>query len=518
MPPAPLGISSQSRNKLRAFTFTATTAAPAVAEDDKENAGKATDTTIPKPTPSPRKERRDPRAASLCPQTPAPKIPLADLIGNTEEAFNSAPPVATPTDHVFWQHGPRSSDPSSLFSTQRGKKRARSSSPAPSQPVSMKKTRCDAEGGGTTLRTPQHDPTVDLWARYASVNFAKDGKDDVAPDRLGHLPPSSPTTPGAKQSNEGSFRRTLSCGVEWPTSHVKRRRIDVHERHDKTRDILAASKNDILGNNLPKTSRVGLLVDRIQESLTRTLPAEPAAPSSSSPLPERETTTEKATSPVSFKTVIPDGQQASRHSQHQATPARRQGGSQAKQCRLSSSPSEFADDELDLEAFETVERALSQHPRTASELPQEVESLSNRHVGNESQVVPPLPLDAPSNVDYNSACPSISDVADGPIARFVDEFGEDDDATFAAEMQDLVTKFESQGAGASANSSGSHLQISSSRKPDPAHAASIAAYDNVHDEFDDDDDADIWKDVASKSLMGQANAGVGSGSRSQVCR
>src|ERR1700743_791330 len=137
MPSAPLAVSSQSSQNIKQFKFAETSAKT---EADKENINSNLPLLDSRGNHSGRirhsSQTAESKKQSIFPHTPASKIPLAALISNTEDAFNGAHFDTTPEDHVSWQHGPRSSDPaSSERSTQRGKKRARSSSPASSSQI-----------------------------------------------------------------------------------------------------------------------------------------------------------------------------------------------------------------------------------------------------------------------------------------------------------------------------------------------------------------------------------------------
>jgi hypothetical protein len=87
-------------------------------------------------------------------------------------------------------------------------------------------------------------------------------------------PRSAPRTPGG---SVGGLRRWASCGLEFPSSRVKRRRVngifrDNNNNNTDPGDLSAAKP----------LSRVGMLVEKVQESL-----AHKDLPSSSSPLPDK---------------------------------------------------------------------------------------------------------------------------------------------------------------------------------------------------------------------------------------
>ena len=223
-----------------------------------------------------------------CPQTPAHRIPLADLISNTEDAFSRVPgKTMTPDDHVYWDHG--SSDSKGVSPIPRRKKRPRSSSPA-SSPLNpdAKNPLQPSEAPRKIIKTPQHDVAADLWTKYVGKNNGTVG-DNVPKIHFSQLVSSSPQTPvpiGRIGRDTSGLRRTNSCFVDWPTSHSKRRKLDNESQVRRIRDGFARSKSSILEPGKSKSSKIGMLVEKIQESLLKRS-REDHGPSSSSPLPER---------------------------------------------------------------------------------------------------------------------------------------------------------------------------------------------------------------------------------------
>ena len=136
-------VSSSSRNKLNSFRYVQLSenegpknASPskAVSEPlvfpDQENQNTSgqneTADSLPDPPPEiqPSTQTKESKPTKECPKTPANRIPLADLISNTEDAFRLAPGKdQTPDEYVTWQHAPQSSAPSNASPTARGKKR-----------------------------------------------------------------------------------------------------------------------------------------------------------------------------------------------------------------------------------------------------------------------------------------------------------------------------------------------------------------------------------------------------------
>ena len=310
MTAAPLALSSTSRSKLSPFPYAQGDIQPTANrtttgtfhgnhDAEKENRGVRSDIVADKSLSQTSNEgaftrvkQTGPEPESDCPQTPACRIPLADLISNTEDAFNRAPgKVITPDDHVFWQHVPHSTDPDDECTTPagRGKKRHRSSSPS-SSPLNdnCKNGTFSSQTFHKLLKTPQHDIAADLWSRYVA-NHAKDLPEDAPKFLFSHLTSCSPQTPAPSNACRGSpgLRRSISCNVDWPTSSPKRRRIANEKQAKNVRDIFARSKSALLEPGKSKTSKISLLVEKIQETLLNAPRADVFGPSSSSPLPER---------------------------------------------------------------------------------------------------------------------------------------------------------------------------------------------------------------------------------------
>jgi DNA replication ATP-dependent helicase Dna2 len=490
MPSAPLAESSQPRGILKTSRYDS----KHTAIEDKENhIGHNDDGDVADEDVDEYESEDEEIVEPPFPHTPAVRIPLEDLIGNTEDAFNCEPPLATPRDHVTWQHGPASSDPSVSVrgtGTQMSRKRARSSSPSSSQVdrsahFEGQRDALDMNSVHKTLRTPNNDPTQELWNRYMSANISRNQNGEFVLPSFANLPPSSPQTPSTG-SKDSALRRTASCGVEWPTSKPKRRKIDTVDSHSRTKNIFAASRKEILAQNMPKTSRVGLLIEKIQESLNKH-PRVDDEPSSSSPLPGRhsqmpptQASPTRSPSKLSKPVPVPNGPARNETSASPSRPGR-------------GSSSEFGDDDVDLDLFESVEKQfsqlpISQEPPNSKPLPKtgpatRTENLNVTSKANSLVRSPVKPTSAPRK--------SIDGSFD---TNFDDEF-DDEDETFAEELQVLADKVDSQN------------QINKISAVDGACPA-IANVENKGggDEFDDDDD-DVWAQLADDTIQGRPVVG-----------
>lgn len=227
------------------------------------------------------------------PSTPATRLPLADLIGNAEDAIRHAPvKEQSPEEQIGWI--PNSSN--SALTPGHRRKRAQSSSPLSSSQNEasthfFNKEAVDMQKLQNSLRTPHADPAADLWSRYAPGTCA--GADETP---LGlklsafaslindSSPHSLPRTPGGSVSG---LRRWASCGIEWPASKAKRRRVHAASREQQ--DDVFVDDQERTSTDLPsKISRVGMLVEQMQATLAQpSQQAKRGGPSSSSPLPEK---------------------------------------------------------------------------------------------------------------------------------------------------------------------------------------------------------------------------------------
>ncbi|KAL1958605.1 hypothetical protein VTO42DRAFT_4202 [Malbranchea cinnamomea] len=292
----PFVISTDTKSKLDAFRYAGPpeSAMPIAMADDADAAPNEPSGSIARATgdtivhTKPENLQTQPSGAKNCPQTPAHRIPLADLISNTEDALIRAPgKTLTPDDHVYWDHG--SSDPKGASPLPRRKKRARSSSPA-SSPLNpnSKHPPSNSDAQRKLMKTPQHDIAADLWTKYIGKSIGNSG-DHVPKIHFSQLV-SSPQTPapsGRNSRDSIGLRRTNSCHVDWPISNSKRRRFDNESQARRIRNGFARSKSSILEPGKSKASKISMLVEKIQESIVKRSKEDYDGPSSSSPLPER---------------------------------------------------------------------------------------------------------------------------------------------------------------------------------------------------------------------------------------
>lgn len=368
-------ISSKSRTKLDAFQYDDNTEqspskSPANSPSksnhaSKENQASWLDSVVDQEEPRPGKEQplsqtAETKQVKECPQTPVNRLPLADLIGNAEDAISQAPgQELTPEDHVIWQHVPTSSNSGSVSRSARGKKRRHSLTPS-SSPLadSSKYTNhepVDMQSAQTLLKTPQNDLATDLWNNYVGKGVLN-GNGDLPPPRLQNLLSSSPQTPASvkKGRDSSGLRRAISCNVDWPTSKAKRRRVD-GDGSRTGRNIFSRSKSNVVDSGNTKAKSLRSLVQRM-ESLHKA-PAAPADSPSSSLAPVRTNIQQRdrLISLAGDKTALGvSGRVDSEDMANALGPDSRE----LRETTPQGSSSEFEDDDLDMDLLEFADTTL----------------------------------------------------------------------------------------------------------------------------------------------------------------
>lgn len=393
---------------------------------DKENQTSWINKVVENKTPSksqPSTGKHDVMPVKYCPQTPANRIPLADLISNTEDAFKFAPGnEATPEDYVYWQHVPRSSDPNSGTPIARGKKRRNSSSPTSSPlQASNRKEAFDMQKSQSLLKTPQTDMVTDLWKNY--IGKTMDETNGEIPQRLANLLSSSPKTPGSAKSNrESNLRRAASCGIDWPTSNTKRRKISHLDDGRLNRDPLDRSKSDVPEPRIPHTSKLSILLDKIQENLkkNRTIRSDIATDSLiGSNINVSARNLEKERCHEGFNELDNDCACHGNNSQLRSMDGN----------RTAKSFSEFGDDDLDEDLLQLVE-----HPAPLNAPTEQYVSLAEPRISQE-------------RIENRPPFGYIAQTRDGKMGSQSnelenDEFDEDDD--FAKSIEEIMLRYDHQ--------------------------------------------------------------------------
>ncbi|KAI9761385.1 MAG: hypothetical protein M4579_001035 [Chaenotheca gracillima] len=460
---APLPISSQSRSKLKAFERAASPEQktskmeePGSAKRGKENEGleeqrqDSEHDTIKgqpvKPFQQPSSQPSKSGPIRDYPQTPATRIPLADLINNSEEPASRRKQDFTPEERVYWSHvrSPPSSDPNAPQNTpslaaKRRAKRARSSSP-----ISSPHDKLVGQGLQNQLNPAYYDPATELWNRYGThAGGPNDDSIDNVPMFANLLATSSPRTHlnDLISRSGATLRRSISCGTEWPTSNAKRRRIVGPEK--KQNDVFTSrAHRDVQESGTSRISRVSLLVEKIQESLLKSPQQNEAGDqSSSSPLPERSSYTK-----VASRQCTPEAPNEERQISPDVAESATLGPPETRAVPTDSS-SEYGDFDADVLDMMMIENMPESNVKGSKAY-----SPDSGLDGLQFDAKPPETLDQasqlsiaqPANSDDDCSRPSNIANLPQPIVDDFDEFDDGDDEGFAADLEDVFVKYETQ--------------------------------------------------------------------------
>ena len=246
-----------------------------IPNDDKENTKLEVEeavTTAMNPPPQPSSQRSASKDLRDCPQTPVGRLPLSELLANSDDARHYQD--VTPIERVLWDNSPLSLTTPSSISKEKKRKRAHSSSPASSSQNQSSKHFSNGKAGGdasalpTALKTPKADLVDDLWNRYSLPKT--DRRSPTAPcnSKFPQLIQSSSPAAEALGRDGAGLRRAFSC-IDWPTSAAKRRKLRIDSNH-QAGEVTDFAKFDKPIDSVQKTrSRVSLLVERIHNHLAK---------------------------------------------------------------------------------------------------------------------------------------------------------------------------------------------------------------------------------------------------------
>lgn len=480
---APIAASSQSKSKLKAFRYENSDGQSDVktGDIDKENINPETrredGQMIPPPQPQPSSQISATKDTRDCPQTPLGKIPLSELLASGEDT-SRAHLNLTPIERVLWDNSPHFSD--QLPTTRKGRERAHSSSPASSSQnetsshFARAKQAPDLQALQKALKTPKADPADDLWSRYSLHTNTVERHSPTAPagGSFSHLlHSSSPQTPASHvQKDSGGLRRALSC-IEWPTSAAKRRKL-FHNNSQSHPLEKTNTDGQAVRAGKSRMSRVSLLVEKIHDGLanpkTHQTEESSSEPAVSSPVAPRQVT---ISSPPEYQSlldsesqgVIEDvvkvlSQTAVASKSFRSNPATSPIQEAARDDERDSS--DFDDDDLDLEMMETIGADIS-HDTTATDTesmlnvvdvqPETVSTameIAKKEKGigrNDRTDFNPTEASRDdvncSDVSFPSAISSSDAQA---VPDNINEFDEDDTDVFAADLEDVCAKYDSQ--------------------------------------------------------------------------
>lgn len=372
------------------------------------------------------------------PATPSSKLALPELIGMMDVGSMAQLQLKTPDERVMWDQAINAADnnATSYVAPRRGRKRPRSSSPMSSPGNVLSHFAANPEAGD--LQQPgAHNahagPGLDLWSGYAI------GADKCTPrgpqnPLFAHLMgnSSSPQSANVKNSasREGTFKRSISCGTQFP----KRRKVGVFEDQTATDVFMGPMKSA-----LSKPSRVSELLDGIKvAAVSPDKSAFSAGPSSSSPIPRSKGWSERKemhqASPLGAKDRYVTGDAGIVEGEAprlQLQPEEKDDLTVSQESTSTSSDyGDFDADQFDesfLAVLESNQTSIqtSQSPATGTH-------PERRHINTQDSPVA-------------ATKPSIMPPAD---AEEDDEFANSDEEMFAADFEEILSKYDTLPASA----------------------------------------------------------------------
>ena len=373
-----------------------------------------------------------------CPQTPAGRLPLADLVASAEDRRKQKLHL-TPVERIEWENSPlESSQENSQASSKAPKrlKRALSSSPGSStkkHPAKKANTRVifDLDQLQATLKTPNGDPASELWNRYSLKTQPKGRPSAETPFAQSFsqlLESSSPPSPAAysRLRESAGLRRSFSCGIEWPVSAAKRRKTVLQGQRVATKE--SSQPHDV--TSCRPSSRLKELVDKVHSEMIRSPRYEKtlndtSAPSSSLPefdnADELEARAVLATNPTTDTVRKRIAHEEIRATENQNSPGL-DAGQEFKRSQQNDTSSDFGEHEIDVEMMQAMENVASS-----------LEPLgSNKYLPDEAQV------------KYQGGLPlsRSTSTAAATQRNDIDDFGDEVNDIFAAELEDAVSGYD----------------------------------------------------------------------------
>ena len=460
---APIAASSQTRSKLKAFQYEQHDPPfpqSKVVDDNKENSG---------PNEEERGSQMDPPRQPLsqrsandvrdCPQTPLGKLPLSQLIASGEDPRQHL--KFTPIERVLWDNTPFEPDPLDSMQARKRRKRAHSSSPASSSQNEtsnyFKRQTAEVQALQQALKTPKADPAGDLWNRY-SMHTGNDGsRSPTAPAGLGPiqlLHSSSPQTPASNiQKDSGGLRRALS-NIEWSTSAAKRRKLFHNRQRNST---MGVSNIQAEGSGQSKMSKVSMLIEKIHDGLLK--PVVPPRKDSSSdpgvsspthriedpPSSPREENVSNGESQREIDGVANVLSQTSVVAWGEVTKPLILSNEYIAELEREES-SDFDDDELDIDMMESIDATCEADP-PLKQKNNRMTSYKEPQVQSGDQQDKPSKDSNPTSVSKDEKDPlPIEDSLPAGKRTVVthDEFDDDENDLFAADLEDVCARYDSQ--------------------------------------------------------------------------
>jgi hypothetical protein len=372
--------------------------------DEKENQvtqAECSTTATAEPTICPAGAEKSPKSvlqdvlAGDVPSTPAGKLALPDLIGMGD--VRRTIQDVSPEDRIEWdQHS------SNLPIAINAKKRARSSSPT-SSPTAKTPIRFNDKGEPSH---PQLDPGLELWGRYSLNRSTPQGT--AIPPLAQLMNTSSPQVSKDRTAPRAMpvFRRANSCGNQFP----KRRRLGGPDE-----DVFTESVN--LG-----PSKLSILIERVHEGLAQHKQSHVEVGPSDTPSDSEELFSGHHQNYTPLLHPAAKEHIGTTQSSLYEPPIQVKGSEN----HLKQPHSDVLDygefDEDDLDDSTLLEAITHQHGPASP-------------VGQASTRVDSLP----NNSARDPGCPSFTD-----MKIYENEYDDSDEDLFAADLEDMVSKFDNQ--------------------------------------------------------------------------
>ena len=449
------------------------------------------------PTSSQKSASKDTRD---CPQTPLGRLPLSQLLGNGDE--NRPFVVNTPMERVLWENSPINVEATNS-SRKRKRKRAYSASPSsssqlePSDNLLERRLLKVPKSSSKPFETPQTDPADDLWSRYSLYPGTERSPSALACLPLpSHLHSSSPQS-ASNPPRDGSLRRALSC-IEWPTSAAKRRKMH-HDSGERKSAAAFAELHDSGGQS--KMSRVSFLVEKMHSGLSkpgRRAHFPSSEPVNSSPTaPRRQQSENEVVSSQSADRDMEDVVQ--RISQSLMSVKRPQSESlpspsrEPKGLHMEEGSDEFGDGDLDDDMFDFVDSDDRKSPRkihaqsSKSELPSAL-AHHQSPIGEEGvdSTTAGGQVAGTSVYHGHNAQPAPQTSHNQAPLQSDSEFDDEEAENFAADLEEVFTKYETQQSASVEAQRQDHSIDSAQKTQSFTPAKSVVAAVEVFSSDDDD--------------------------------
>jgi DNA replication ATP-dependent helicase Dna2 len=215
------------------------------------------------------------------PSTPRIRLPLSELAGFDANKLPTAERSESPAERIGWKQTPykskfQSPSSSNLQNTQRKRRRAKSSSPLGS-PDTRRTTSTPVPVSSDAVKRPLKTPqskVLNLWNQFSGSAVPKTGIDTGLGQRFAHLLSESSPKPAEGDTASAGLKRSLSCGIDWPASKTKRRRLFAGSE-----GISAEARMGMETSSLPKLY-LSKSLDYKKDTILSSTPNPPSSPGS----------------------------------------------------------------------------------------------------------------------------------------------------------------------------------------------------------------------------------------------